>query len=753
MQQSKSLELLQKLLDGCDAEPIHIPGAIQSHGVLLGIEQHHGSIAYISDNYSDYFDAEAAALLGQSAERVLNRDLWSCYQQLQASESAQHQVFSECVLNTRRGQKLCDVSLHISADYQIVEIEFIRSVESHRSDPDQPGLTHLYESILNLRKLDRIDTLANLAAEYVYRISGYDRVKVYRFDMAWSGEVISEAASGRMESYLGFNFPASDIPKNARDLYALNPYRQIVDSQASNARLLAVDTTPLDLSKSLLRAVSPVHIEYLNNMEVRASLSLPLFNQDQLWGLVVCHHAQARKLAQQQRMQLDLIAQIVSMQISRLDKIIALQYAEKARRISAELFSHNHQNFVIESIRAQEDALMDLLQASALAVYLNDRWYRSAQSPDPEHLHGLQNWLRTREAAIYHSSHLAKDYSPAVEFADKASGIVAVRIDITDPRNRIIWFRPEHIRTVTWAGNPDAKLDEISPAATRLSPRHSFAKWQQELRQHSLEWHPEELESSLHVAALIANEEREYKLQQANDELNHSNTELERFASVASHDLQEPLRKIRMFSEIIVAQSGERLNAEDLKHFGVVTDAAERMQTFINDLLAYSRAGQKAKKLAWVDLNDVIATIKKDISDRLNSAPAVIEHDHLPRLLAARIHMQQLFSNLIGNALKYQPEDQIPQVHIGYCKVIQNNICTHEISIQDNGIGFDMQLAKDIFKPLTRLHKFSDYPGSGIGLAICDRIMQHYDGAITVRSSPGQGTCFTVRLPEHAATQ
>jgi len=235
------------------------------------------------------------------------------------------------------------------------------------------------------------------------------------------------------------------------------------------------------------------------------------------------------------------------------------------------------------------------------------------------------------------------------------------------------------------------------------------------------------------------------KTERARAELERSNRELQDFAFVASHDLQEPLRKIRAFGDRVMTRNSEILDATSIRDLGRMQNAAERMQGLINDLLALSRVTTRGQPFAKVDLNRVLAEVKDDLESRIASTGAEVKGVNLPTLTADPTQMRQLLQNLIGNAIKFRKEAVKPQVTVRALEAPRPGMVAFEV--QDNGIGFDPRHADKIFTIFQRLHGQGEYEGSGIGLAICRRIVERHGGVITTRSTPGEGATFSIVLP------
>jgi light-regulated signal transduction histidine kinase (bacteriophytochrome) len=237
-------------------------------------------------------------------------------------------------------------------------------------------------------------------------------------------------------------------------------------------------------------------------------------------------------------------------------------------------------------------------------------------------------------------------------------------------------------------------------------------------------------------------------LEQA-DKLSRSNAELEQFAYVASHDLQEPLRKIQAFGDRLKTKYEAALGAEGLDYLTRMQNAAARMQILIQDLLSLSRVASHAKPFTSVDLGEVIHTVVADLEMRIQDAKGRVEIGALPAIWGDRGQMAQLFQNLIGNGLKFRKPGESPVVKIeSQPQMLANGAAGWQISVEDNGIGFDEKYRDRIFQIFQRLHGRNEYEGTGIGLAICRKIVDRHGGSVTANSSPGAGATFVITLPQ-----
>ena len=247
------------------------------------------------------------------------------------------------------------------------------------------------------------------------------------------------------------------------------------------------------------------------------------------------------------------------------------------------------------------------------------------------------------------------------------------------------------------------------------------------------------IDPSLHGGVVVFRDTTE--LWRTREEVARSNTELERFAYIASHDLQEPLRMVASYTQLLAKRYKGRLDADADEFIAYATDGAMRMKTLIDDLLAYSRVGTASNAFSSTDCEQVLSGCVRDLQPAIVESAAVITHDPLPTLSADRGQLAQLFQNLLSNALKFRGSDA-PQIHIAATRTPSDWLFT----VRDNGIGIASQFTDQIFVVFRRLHTRAEYPGTGIGLAICKRIVELHGGRLWVESHPGTGStfCFTI---------
>ena len=526
--QTRIPELEEVDLTNCDREPIHISGQIQPHGMLLVVREPQLEILQVSENTQDLLGFDAESAIGQDLSLLLDRTqlekLKACLQKenlktinpikLSVKKAGKSLEF-DCILH--RGEGVLIVELELATTTENLSIfSFYHSVRSTVSQ---------IQSARNLKELCQ-QTVAE-----VRKISEFDRVMVYQFDPEGNGAVIAEDKAENLSAFLGLNYPSTDIPKQARKLYSLNWLRLIPDINYQPVSLISannpVTNQPLDLSFSVLRSVSPMHIEYLQNMGVTASMSISLIKDQKLWGLIACHNYTPKYLNYEVRAACEFIGQVMSLELQSKEGNEDYDYKLHLKSIQTQIFEDisTSENLSEVLVKCQHN-LLEAVNAQGAAIVFGNNCYRVGQTPRGESLKYLTNWVEnhlTKE--IFYTDSLTKCYPEAEEFKDTASGCLAIAISPTQ-KIYILWFRPEVIKTVNWAGNPNKPVEIDADGSHRISPRQSFELWKENVRCKSLPWKQCEIDAALELKKAMIN----IVLRQA-DKLEKLNTALQ--ASVA----------------------------------------------------------------------------------------------------------------------------------------------------------------------------------------------------------------------------
>lgn len=473
-------------LTSCDREPIHLLGNIQPFGFLLVVSDD-WTIRYTSNNTQAFLRQPPEALIGTPLNTLFSREAIHAIRgrvQLMTEPDVVERLFSITLLPD--GPEM-DVSVHRVQDAVVIEAE--QSVKDTLLDP----VIAVRSLLMRLQRTLTTPELCRQAVGQLRALTGYDRVMAYKFYDDGSGEVIAEASRFGMEPYLGLRFPASDIPKQARALYLRNWLRLIEDVNDTPVPILPAappGEDPPDLSMSCMRAVSPIHIEYLKNMGVTASLSVSIIHHGRLWGLFACHHTSPRYLSCQRRTAVELFAQMFSLILDSRERETSAAHESQARRLHNNIMTKLANNcYSFENISSLVDDLAEIIPCDGIGIYVNGQVTLKHLTPNDLEFKDLVQFL-TRNASnrIYATNELGRGYPNAHTFSVPIAGMLAIPISRTS-RDYLVFFRKEVTTQVVWAGNPHkAVFNQEQGEDEKISPRTSFEAWREVVQGKSTPW-------------------------------------------------------------------------------------------------------------------------------------------------------------------------------------------------------------------------------------------------------------------------
>ncbi|BAY11802.1 sensor histidine kinase [Calothrix sp. NIES-2098] len=727
--------------------PIHISSQIQPHGVLLVLEEPELKILQVSNNTWNVF--------GISPENVLQKKLEDLLDPFQIERikagilSGNLDYINPVKVWVRK--KGDDYVVFDAIFHRNPEGILILELEPAISQENIPFLSfyHLARASINqLEKTTNLRDFCQIIVQEVRKVTGFDRVMLYKFDEDGHGSVIAEEKLNSMEPYLGLHYPESDIPKPARKLFASNFIRLIPDSYSEPVQMIPVNNPgsqrPVDLTNSILRSAAACHLEYLHNMGVGASLTISLIKDGKLWGLIACHHQTPKYVSYELRKACEFLGRVIFTEISAREETEDYDYRMNLAYIQSVLMEYMSQeeNFIDGLVKHQPN-LLDLTSAQGAAVCFGDNCTVIGETPKEDDLNFLLQWLKNHvHEEVFYTDSLPQIYPDAEKFKNVASGLLAIPIS---KRNYVLWFRPEVIQTVNWGGNPNEAFEvNQSEGNLRLVPRKSFELWKETVRLTSLPWQFVEIKAALELRKAIINIvlRQADELAQLAQDLERSNAELKKFAYVASHDLQEPLNQVANYVQLLEMRYEEELD-EDAKEFiNFAVEGVSLMQTLIDDVLAYSKVDMQAIAFQLTEIETPLNRALSNLRGRIHETGGTITHDPLPTVMADSTQLMQLFQNLIANAIKFR-SNKPPQIHIGAERLEEEWL----FSVRDNGIGLDPRFSDRIFVIFQRLHTREEYPGTGMGLAICKKIIECHRGRIWVESQLGEGATFYFTIP------
>lgn len=479
-------------LTNCDKEPIHLLGQVQSYGCLISTSSDM-MINHMSENCIDMLGLHPDDAVGQRLSDLLDdQTIHDFRSKLQISTAAAgvSRLFGYDVL--RNGTQF-DVSIHMTGENYIFEFE-PKTNQKNRDD-----LALVQPLIARVSRKDTVMAAAKEAATAMQVLSGFDRVMVYRFAEDGSGEVIAERAAPDMEPFLGLRYPASDIPKQARALYKRSILRLISDVDGEVSPIVPAKNPSgdrLDLSLAVTRAVSPIHLEYLRNMGVTASMSVSILKDGELWGLFACHHKTPNYVDYERRTAIELFAQFFSYELSRKVEDEIRDEERDARTLHDRLMVRlSAGGDLINSFDVIADELTQIVSCDGVGIFSEGRYTARGSAPTDDEFKRLARFLNTAPTGkVFHTHHLSSTYPAAETMADRVAGLMAVPISRT-PRDYIVFFRREIVKSVKWAGNPEKPV-EVGPNGVRLTPRKSFDAWSEMVRETSSVWSESELRAA-----------------------------------------------------------------------------------------------------------------------------------------------------------------------------------------------------------------------------------------------------------------
>lgn len=816
-------------LQRCEDEPIHIPGAIQSFGLLVALKEEGDKLAVrvVSENsrqiigytpqqlfslssFLDIFTEEQADNLMDHLDFIRDEDAGDV-------EANGPEVFIIsirppghrtrklwCAMHlsdSDRGQIICEFEVEDDvtnplvppSDSQTPEIpedtlgsaptqdEFndstvniskpLRVLRGARKKRTEAAAMEVFNIMSQVQEqLSSAPTLAiflKVLIGIIKELTGFHRVMIYQFDQAWNGRVVAELVDPRAtkDLYKGLNFPASDIPKQARDLYKVNKVRLLYDRGQETARLVCrtMDDLekPVDLTHANLRAMSPIHLKYLANMAVRSSMSISINAFNELWGLIACHSYgnKGMRVSFPIRKMCRLVGDTASRNIERLSYASRLQARKLINTTSS---NTNPSGYIV----ASSEDLLKLFNADIGALSIRDE--TKILGNPRGHLHevlAMVEFFRMRRmSSVFSSQDIALDfpdlrYGPGMKFL---AGVLFVPLS-SGGDDFIVFFRGGVLQEVKWAGNPYEKFIKEGTEGY-LEPRTSFKAWSETIIGRCRDWTDDEMETAA-VLCLVYGKFIDVWRQKETALQTSQLTRL--LLANSAHEVRTPLNAIINYLEI--AMEGT-LDNETRENLAKSHSASKSLVYVINDLLDLTKAegGQSLVKEEPFDLIQAL----KEATDPFNgdSRRKNLQYDiwfsqHLPsKVIGDHRRVRQVVSNLIANAFQHTSEGRV-SVEAAVSSMQQGRGKVEiEIVVEDTGKGMDSGKVDALFRELEEVSYEEDLPDQqmlhrdpfseqaspeqmlGLGLAVVARTVRHMNGQLRLRTEEGKGSRFTIVL-------
>jgi light-regulated signal transduction histidine kinase (bacteriophytochrome) len=472
-------------------------------------------------------------------------------------------------------------------------------------------------------------------------------------------------------------------------------------------------------------------------------MSVSIVIEGKLWGLVSCHDHAPRFIGVSTRLACEHLGQLLALQIQSKESNHSVAERLALRQLMLEIVSHlADSDATLQQLVREPSLMLRVARATGAAVVLDDAVWSVGDVPAEDDVRMLAHWVTGLGEEIYATHMLRDHYEPARDFQAVAAGVLAVSISQVH-RHVILWFRPEIVRTVTWAGNP--RKNAIASDG-RIHPRLSFESWQESIRGSAVAWSDAEISAAgeLRQALIGIVLRRAEEMAVVAHELTRVNKELEAFSYTVSHDLRAPMRHISGYVDLVVDLEGKSLSERALRYLGNVKDAASFAGQLVDALLDFSRMGRASLKRRAVDTQVLVADLVREFArqERDGKVEWTLDDDY-PVLYADPLLLQVAVRNLLSNALKYSRGRDPRRIAVRSVRVAQGD----GLEIEDNGVGFQMKYVGKLFGVFQRLHQTEDFEGTGIGLANVKRIVERHGGSVWADGQPGVGARFGFVLP------
>lgn len=490
--------------DFCGNLPINFINSIQDYGFLIVANRRTFSIIQLSENLPQ--------LLATTSEDLIDKDIRAFFSEaqvklLQSYVDKEEESIAPFILKLSFGTNSLDfiANLHVYQEHFILELEKYHPEQDHSYLQVYNGIKHLLTAIDNSKTIQQS---CENTLRAIKEFSEFDSVLLYKFDNEWNGTVLAEINKEEVPKYLGFKFPASDIPRKAREMYLKNIYRLIPNRNYQAIKLFPVinstTNTFTDLADCNLRAVPAVHLEYMANMNLEASISIRIIKDGQLWGLISCHHSSSKYLSFEECSVFELISTLISNKISSMINLEDYRFDKNLQHIRNELTERMYKlhNFIGSFFSKNESNILDLFSATGAISVLNGEIETIGDVISTDQIENLVLWSQAKRIEqVFESDHFSDLYEDAHEYINIASGIIIIPIDL-DRGEFIFILRPEVVRTINWAGNPNEAIN-FEADGKKYHPRNSFEVWKEVVKNKSYRWHPTEIEMANHLKSVL----------------------------------------------------------------------------------------------------------------------------------------------------------------------------------------------------------------------------------------------------------
>ncbi|MFV0156343.1 ATP-binding protein [Empedobacter falsenii] len=721
--------MTNQIIKNCEDEEIQFLNEIQPFGYLIGIHKNSHQIEFFSQNIDELFEI--------STEKILSQDINQLHDfELDFDEVLNLEQGDFYRTNTKVNSKIYHLTVYHFEELIYLELEELIILENRLA------YYNFSEQILYSKS---ISSTWNLLISSIKSLIHYERVMLYKFLEDGSGVVIAEEIDKGLDSYMGLRYPEFDIPKQARQLYLEKKSRLVADVNSKRIILICnVNYHKINLKYSSVRALSPIHLQYLRNANCEASFSISIVINEKLWGIVACQNSKPKFIPNQVRLQTELLtrqARLTYVNFKATERLKFQNYFnETAIKLKENLLTEEN---LQQSINNNLKEVLNLTKADGIALVNFDDVFVEGETPDKEEILRIKEWaFKRKSAGLFTSNTFNLDYGQELKLSTNSAGVMFCFLNQTY-EHFIIWFKKEQIQTLNWAGEPSKikNVDVINGNEIHsFSPRTSFKIWQENIKSKSFIWLDKEKYVAKEVIKLIIEtlHLQSFKIQSLYEQLKEINDELDSFTYTVSHDLRTPLSVMKLNCQMLQRSlKDDEIKNDRLRSVIVEID---RMTQMMQDLLALSKAKKSEIVLSTIETKPIIEKIIHDVLlyYKINNTEVVVKEIH--NVLGDKTMFYEVFLNIIGNAIKYSSQAKHPKVEIS------SEINNKEVifKIKDNGIGIKEEDYHKMFKLFSRMSNTGNISGNGVGLSIAHRMMDRMNGDISFESKIGEGTTFVL---------
>ncbi len=715
----------------CDQEPIHICGAVQDYGFLIGVKD--SEVVFYSENVLELFSVQSSFLLGKNIDAL--------FSELNIDVNPDNYSDNEILAVQRINYQDQEYTLSIHTHNGFVFYEIEKVLPNHKINRE-------YAAIQTILRNSVDENIWKLLLKEIQEVIDFDRAMIYQFLYDGSGQVIEELVKPNLESYLHLHYPESDIPAQARALYMKNPVR--ITSHVSGKTWPVVGIIPkeeIDMTYTVTRASSPMHIQYLKNANVEASFSTSIIVNGELWGMVACQNAAPKHLDLQSRLLAETLTRTSANAFASYRALETLQEYQRINLNNITLRQNllNEESFG-KALENNIDDIMHTCDADGIIIKINNEILVAGNTPSHNDIQKIIDWSKENNQDFDENIYITNTFCNIItdlENQEKSCGII-ISVLGNNTSDMLIWLRKEQGHKIKWAGKPEKEvISEIKDGKEiiKFSPRKSFEVWKEYVKGTSLPWKIKEIESAKWITSVIlkASHTKSSQIQDLNNQLKELNAELDSFSHTISHDLNTPLTVIKLNAQLAKKVSEP---AHLQKTLDNVIMQVDTMSDMIRNVLELSRIKKSEIELRSVEVKSLISKLVEDSKISFESPNTSIDIQNTPEVLGDKTMVYQVFGNVIGNAVKYSSKSEKPSVKI--IGEVHNDLVIYRIS--DNGIGIDKKEAKKMFKIFSRMDNAKGFNGNGVGLSIVHHLMEKMGGKISYESEAGKGTTFILKF-------